>query len=177
MAVQKMNIGDMDLFAEFDNNTYANIDAVILKPLPEYCKPNTAQVNHYVKIIETYGTELTEKMDGDFDVAGGTGCFTVGSANVIKIALTKGLYADREAARQAVLAYDVIFQLADTAHYVKDAYDVKLFDLGNDNKTFDSIVIGDLQLLALMKSHIEVADLGITGMNPFVIKIYPHMRA
>jgi hypothetical protein len=53
---------------------------------------------------------------------------------------------------------------------------VKIFDRLDNKKTFDSIIIGDEQLLALMGSHIGVADLSQRGMNPVRIEILPLIK-
>jgi len=176
MAIRTVNIGDESLFRTLDTVTFSNVDVVILRPLPEYAKQNTAQVNNFVRVFDDMGDELPEIMDGDIDLPASVGSFSVGSANMIRIAFAKGAFVAVEQARNLVNNYSVTFQLTDTATYQSDAYDVKIFDLGTGAKIYDSIIIGDQQLLALMKSHVEVADLGPFGMNPFRFVIYPLIR-
>jgi hypothetical protein len=176
MASMQLKVGENDLVGTLDTQTYTNVDAVVLKPLPDYAKQNTSQINHYVTIVDDTGAILPEVMDGDFDLIASIGSFAVGSSNVIRIAFAQGRFANITAAKIALEFYVVLFDLNDTASYVKDAYDVKIYDLGNSHKTFDSVIIGDQQLLDLMKSHIDIGDLGSNGMNPFVIEIYPQIK-
>ena len=173
MAIMTITIGEKNMFQTLDTVTFTNVDVVILRALPEYARQNTARIDDFVRVFDDAGTELPEIMDGDIDLPTSIGSFTVGSSNMIRIAFEKGKFANTEEARQGVSKYRVTFQLTDTASYVVDSYDVKIFDLGTGTKTFDSIIIGDQQLLALMKSHIGIADLSLFGMNPFRIEIYP----
>jgi len=176
MAFETTTISNGNLFQALDTNTYTNVDAVILRALPEYARQNTAQINGFVRVFDDSDMELTEIMDGDFDLAVSIGCFSVGSSNMIRIAFAKGTFLSADEARQGVSDYRVSYDLAVTASYVSNTYDVKMFDLGTGYKTYDSIIIGDQQLLALMKSTIDIADLSPYGMNPFRFEIYPQIK-
>jgi hypothetical protein len=171
-----LKIGADKMFSRLDTITNAQTDIVILSALPDYAKSGTSQVTGVVQVFDADGVKLLEVMGGEIGALSSVGSFAYGATSNIQIAFAKGEFADADEAMEAVADYTVIFELQDSATYVTSAYDVKIFDRLDGKKTFDSVIIGDEQLLALMKSHIGIADLSQRGMNPFRLEILPKIR-
>ena len=171
-----LTVGADNMFSRLDTITNAQTDIVVLSPLPSYAKSGTSQVTGVVQVFDSNGVKLNEVMGGEIGALSSVGSFAYGAASNVQIAFAKGEFAGADEAMAAVADYKVIFELQDTAAYVTSAYDVKIFDRLDGKKTFDSIIIGDEQLLALMKSHISIADLSQRGMNPFRLEILPQIR-
>ena len=169
-----LGVGKHGLFDRLDTTSFADVDVVSLKPLPYYAKPGTSLITNLVVVTNDTGVALTEILGGEMGGIGSVESFAYGANSVIRIAFAKGEFTDAEQAIEALADYVISFPLADSAAYVTSAYDVKIYDRFTEAKTFDSIIIGDEQLLTLMKSLISVADL--QNMNPFRIEIFPQIR-
>jgi len=171
-----LTVGADSLFSRLDTTTNVGTDIVVLNPLPSYAKLGTSQITGVVVVTDSSGNVLTEVMGGEIGAASSVGSFSYGATGVVQLAFEKGRFDSVQEARDAVADYTIAFQLQETATYVPSAYDVKFYDRHSGAKTFDSIIIGDEQLLALMRSHISVADLSQRGMNPIRIEIFPQIR-
>ena len=171
-----LTVGDDKLFSRLDTTTNVGTDVVILNPLPSYAKFGTSQVTGIVTVTDGDGNVLTEVMGGEIGAASSAGSFSFNALGVVQLAFAKDEFASVQEAMDAVANYTVAFLLQETARYIPGAYDVKFYDRYTGAKTFDSIIIGDDQLLALMRSHISVADLSGRGMNPIRIEIFPQIR-
>ena len=171
-----LTVGVDNLFSRLDTTTNVGTDVVILNPLPPYAKLGTSQITGVVTVTDDVGNVLTEVMGGEIGATSSVGSFSYAATGVVQLAFDKGQFGSAQEAKDAVADYTIAFQLQETATYVPSAYDVKFYDRFSGAKTFDSIIIGDDQLLALMRSHISVADLSQRGMNPIRVEIFPQIR-
>ena len=174
LARVTLKIGEDNLFSRLDTITNAGTDVVVLRPLPMYAKFGTSQVTGVVSVIDDVGNILSEVMSGEIGAVASVGSFALNANGIVQIAFANGEFATTQDAIEALAGYSVVFQLQDTASYVPDAYDVQIYSRYDGSKTFDSVIIGDEQLLALMRAHISVADL--QNMNPFIFVIHPKIR-
>jgi len=169
-----LGVGTDNLFRSLDTTTNAGTDVIFLRPLPHYAKTGTSQITGVISVRDADGNLLTEVMGGEIGAATSVGGFAYGADGVIRLAFAKGQFADAEEAAEYVASFSILFELQETASYGANQYDVKFYSRYDGSKTFDSIIIGDEQLLALMKAKISTADL--KNMNPFRIEIFPLIR-
>lgn len=168
-------LGEEHMFDRLDTVASPEVDLVFLRRLPRYSEKGNSLINSIVEILNNDGDEVPEVLGGEIMSASSVGSFAYGHDRVIRLAFPKGEFANAQEARNEVANYSIRFKLEDNASYIQNHYEIEFWNRDSGVKTFNSIVVGDEQLLQLMKSKISTADLG--KMSPFRIVIYPEIRA
>ena len=172
MGRVRMNVGVEDLFVKLDTTTSSNVDIIVLRNLPDYAQRGSSLLSNIVEITDSAGNLVPEIMGNE--LLGVENAFTYDAHGVIRLTFAKGAFLTQGAARDFIADWNIVFRLDRDAKYVANSFDVRFYNRENDTKSFDSLIIGDEQLLTLMKAKISTADL--EHMSPFRIEIYPLIR-
>jgi len=172
-----LSVGTDRLFRKLDTTTNVGADVIFLSPLPSFAITGTSQVTGVVAVRDGDGILLNEVMGGEIGALTSVGSFSYGADGIVRLAFEKGRFITTQDAEDFVANYSLVFELQVSASYIPNRYIVKTYDMGHpgvERKTFETIVIGDEQLLGLMKAKIGTANL--QKMNPFRFEIFADIR-